>query len=239
MAAMRLDKYLCHSTALTRSRAQGMIRSGQVKVNGEVLKDPSFKLAADATVTWRDQAVALTGHRYLMLNKPLGVVCATADAQHRTVLDLLDMENKKGLHVAGRLDIDTTGLVLISDDGDWTHRISSPKHRCDKSYRATLAEAVEPSLVERFVEGIELRNEKKKTRPAQLEILGPTEVRLIISEGKYHQVKRMFAAVGNRVVSLHRERVGAIVLDPTLQPGQWRELTEAEVAAVRQTDATD
>lgn len=236
MAVIRLDKYLCHATGLTRSRAQGMIRGGQVRVNGEVVKDPSYKLPDDAGVTWREQAVQPTGYRYLMLNKPLGVVCTTTDERHRTVLDLLDMANKKGLHVAGRLDVDTTGLVLISDDGDWTHRITSPKRRCDKTYRASLAEPVDEAVVERFAEGIELRNEKKKTLPARLEIIVPTEVRLTISEGKYHQVKRMFAAVGNRVVSLHRERVGAIVLDPSLQPGQWRELSEAEVAAVRQTD---
>ncbi|HEX9803714.1 MAG TPA: 16S rRNA pseudouridine(516) synthase RsuA [Gammaproteobacteria bacterium] len=229
---MRLDKYLCHSTSLTRSRAQGMIRGGQVTVNGEVAKDPSYKLPADAHVTWRDQAVALSGHRYLMLNKPQGVVCAATDALHKTVLDLLDVQNPKGLHVAGRLDIDTTGLVLISDDGDWTHRITAPRHKCEKRYRVTLAEPVADGVVERFAEGIELRGEKQKTSPAVLELLGPQEVRVTLSEGRYHQVKRMFAAVGNRVVALHRERIGAIVLDAGLQPGQWRTLTDAERESV-------
>lgn len=229
---MRLDKYLCHATALTRSRAQGMIRGGQVTVNGEVVKDPSYKLPADARVTWRDQAVALSGHRYLMLNKPQGVVCAATDARHKTVLDLLDVQNPKGLHVAGRLDIDTTGLVLISDDGDWTHRITAPRHKCEKRYRVTLAEPVADGVVERFAEGIELRGEKQKTSPAVLELLGPQEVRVTLSEGRYHQVKRMFAAVGNRVVALHRERIGAIVLDAGLQPGQWRTLTDAERESV-------
>ena len=232
---MRLDKYLCHSTGLTRSRAQGMIRSGQVTVNGEVVKDTSYKLPADAVVTWRDQTVQLSGKRYYMLNKPVDVVCATTDAQHRTVLDLLGGENTKGLHVAGRLDIDTTGLVLLSDDGDWTHRITSPKHECSKTYRVSLAEPVDESLTGRFAEGIELRNEEKKTRPAGLEIITPTEVRLTIGEGKYHQVKRMFAAVGNKVLALHRERIGALVLDPDLEPGQWRELSKAEVEAVAST----
>ena len=229
---MRLDKYLCHATGLTRSRAQGMIRSGQVSVNGEVVKDTSYKLPAAAAVTWRDRAVELSGKRYYMLNKPVGVICATTDARHRTVLDLLGVENKKGLHVAGRLDSDTTGLVLISDDGDWTHRITSPKRRCDKSYRATLAEPVDEAVAAQFAAGIALRNEKKKTLPARLEILTPTEVRLHISEGKYHQVKRMFAALGNRVVALHRERIGTLVLDACLQPGQWRELTDDEVVGV-------
>ncbi len=229
---MRLDKYLCHGTGLTRSRAQGMIRSGQVTVNGEVVKDPSYKLPANAEVNWRDRTVQLTGHRYIMLNKPLDVVCATTDVRHKTVLDLLDVENKKGLHVAGRLDIDTTGLVLITDDGDWSHRLTSPKHHCSKRYRVTLAEPVEKGLAERFAEGIELRNEKRKTRPAVLEQLSATEVYLTLSEGKYHQVKRMFAAAGNHVTALHRESVGKIVLDANLQPGQWRELTPEEIGVI-------
>lgn len=229
---MRLDKYLCHATGLTRSRAQGMIRGGQVTVNGELVKDPSFKLTSEAAVTWRDQAVQIGGHRYFMLNKPLGVVCATTDAQHKTVLDLLDIENKKGLHVAGRLDIDTTGLVLITDDGDWSHRLTSPRRECGKRYRATLAEPVDEGLAERFAEGMALRNEKKKTRPAALELLSATEVRLTLSEGKYHQVKRMFAAAGNRVIALHRESVGEIALDAELQPGQWRALRPEEVDSV-------
>jgi len=229
---MRLDKYLCHATGLTRSRAQGMIRGGQVAVNGEVVKSPNLKLPAGASVTWRDKAVQLGGKRYLMLNKPEGVVCATTGEQHRTVLDLLDVDNKKGLHVAGRLDVDTTGLVLITDDGDWSHRITSPRHKCPKTYRVTLAEAVDASLVEHFAEGIQLRNDKTPTKPATLEILTPTEVRLTISEGRYHQVKRMFAAVGQHVVALHRERIGAIELDPAMLPGQWRALSEDEIGSM-------
>jgi len=226
---MRLDKYLCHATGLTRSRAQGMIRGGQVTVNGEVVKSPSQKLPDGATVTWRDEAVQLTGKRYFMLNKPEGVVCATTDSEHRTVIDLLDIENKKGLHVAGRLDIDTTGLVLITDDGDWSHRITSPKQKCPKTYRVTLAEAIDDSAEQRFAEGIELHNEPKKTQPAKLKVISATEVRLTISEGKYHQVKRMFAALGNHVVALHRERIGMIVLDSDLPLGESRPLQDNEI----------
>lgn len=229
---MRLDKYLAHATGLTRSRAHGMIRSGQVTVNGEVVKVIGHKLKADDEVSWREQAVEPIGKRYIMLNKPIGVVCATTDAQHRTVIDLIGLDNKRGLHVAGRLDIDTSGLVLITNDGDWSHRITSPKYRCGKTYRATLATPVTAELVQRFAEGLVLRNEQRKTLPAQLEIITPTEVRITLTEGKYHQVKRMFAAVGNRVVTLHRERVGGVVLDHELSPGQWRELTDDEFEAL-------
>jgi 16S rRNA pseudouridine516 synthase len=228
MAAMRLDKYLCHATGLTRSRAQITIRLGQVTVDGTVVRDPACKIGPQAQVAWRECEVAPQGHRYYMLNKPQGVICATSDPSHRTVLDLLDMENKKGLHAAGRLDIDTTGLVLISDDGDWTHRITAPRHKCPKRYRVTLAEPLEASAVTQFVSGIELKGEQEKTKPAQLEILAPTEVLLTISEGKYHQVKRMFAAVGNHVLALHREAIGGLQLDEALAPGEYRPLSEAE-----------
>lgn len=234
---MRLDKYLAHATGLTRSRAHGMIRSGQVSVDGKTVKIIGYKVPDGAEVTWRDQSVELGGKRYIMLNKPEGVVCATSDASHKTVLDLLELDNKKGLHIAGRLDIDTTGLVLITNDGDWSHRITSPKHQCSKTYRATLAEPVAQEVVEQFARGVELRNEKRPTLPAQLQLLSSTEVRLTISEGKYHQVKRMFAAVGNRVVSLHRERIGRLSLDDSLTPGKWRELSEQEVASLASPDA--
>ncbi|WP_455219009.1 16S rRNA pseudouridine(516) synthase RsuA [Kaarinaea lacus] len=230
--AMRLDKYLCHSSSLTRSHAQRVIRSGQVSVDGEVVKDPSYKIPDNAEVVWREQTLQLTGHRYFMLNKPVGVVCAATDARHKTVIDLLDVDNKKGLHVAGRLDIDTTGLVLITDDGDWSHRLTSPRRQCNKRYRVRLAEPIDVGFVECFAEGIELRNEKKKTRPARLEIIQANEVLLTLNEGKYHQVKRMFAAGGNHVASLHRESIGAIVLDPDLQPGHWRMLTREEIDAI-------
>jgi len=230
---MRLDKYLAHATGLTRSRAHGMIRSGRVRVDGKVVKVIGFKVPDGAEVTLCDQSIAVGGKRYIMLNKPTDVVCATTDASHKTVIDLLQIDNKKELHVAGRLDIDTTGLVLITDDGDWSHRVTSPKHSVGKTYLATLAEPVEESLIEQFAEGLELRNENKKTLPARLEIIAPTQVRLTLSEGKYHQVKRMFAAVGNRVVELHRESIGAVQLDKTLEPGQWRELTSEEVEALR------
>ncbi len=234
MICMRLDKYLCHATELTRSRAQGAIRGGQVTVDGKVVKAPDFKLPTAAQVKWRGNEIRHTGKRYYMLHKPSGVVCATVDDQHKTVLDLLDTRERKGLHVVGRLDIDATGLVLLTDDGDWSHRITSPRYACSKTYRVTLVEPLEASLVDRFAKGIQLRNEKTRTQPAVLEIIDSHEARLTISEGKYHQVKRMFAAVGNRVTSLHREHIGALELDQALRPGEWRSLTKEEIEAMQQ-----
>ncbi len=130
--------------------------------------------------------------------------------------------------------MDTTGLVLITDDGQWSHRITSPKHKCDKTYRVWLADPVQADYAEKLANGIELRNEREMTLPAQMELVNAdeNEVLLTIHEGKYHQVKRMFAALGNKVVGLHRERVGDIVLDEALEPGEYRYLTEEEVASI-------
>jgi len=228
MPAMRLDKFLCHATGLTRSQAQKVIRRREVRVDDVEVRDPSLAVSDEMEVEWQGRTIRLSGPRYIMLNKPFGVVSATLDEQHTTVIDLLDEANPKGLHIAGRLDIDTTGLVLISDDGEWTHRITSPRHKCDKAYLVTLAEPLDEALGERFAAGVMLKGEKEKTKPARLEILSPTEARITISEGKYHQVKRMFAAVGNHVVALHREAIGALQLDETLAPGEWRPLSEEE-----------
>lgn len=230
MAAIRLDKLLCHATGITRSQAQKNIRRREVEVDGVAVRDPSLQVHEGNVVFWQGHEIRLSGPRYFMMNKPTGVVCATVDSQHSTVLDLLEETNLRGLHVAGRLDIDTTGLVLISDDGEWSHRITSPRRQCEKRYRVTLAEPLQTSLIEHFAAGIELKNEEEKTRPAVLTILAPTEAQLVITEGKYHQVKRMFAAVGNRVVTLHREAIGEIVLPDDLAVGEYRSLPAKWVA---------
>jgi 16S rRNA pseudouridine516 synthase len=146
------------------------------------------------------------------------------------VFVLLDEPNIDKLHTVGRLDLDTTGLLLITDDGQWSHKISSPKHECAKTYRAWLADPVEDSAIAQFAEGVMLRGEKTLTKPAQLEIISPTECLLTIHEGRYHQVKRMFAAIGNKVVQLHRERVGPLTLDTSLAEGEYRQLTPEEVS---------
>lgn len=229
MAGMRLDKLLCHATGLTRSQVTKILRAREVTVDGVEERKGATHIGDEQIVEWQGREIRLSGPRYFMMNKPVGVVCATLDSQHTTIIDLMDEANPKGLHAAGRLDIDTTGLVLISDDGEWTHRITSPKHKCDKSYLAVLSEPLDSTLVEKFSEGIELKGEKEKTKPAVLEILEPDLARIVISEGKYHQVKRMFAACGNHVEELHRERIGGLWLDEDLEEGEYRPLTEEEV----------
>jgi 16S rRNA pseudouridine516 synthase len=229
---MRLDKFIASVTDLSRSDAKRVIKSGFVSVDGRTVLDAQCEVAADAHVALEGQPLRSALPRYFMLHKPEGFVCATKDRTHRTVLDLLHEDNLEALHIAGRLDVDTTGLVLLTDDGQWSHRITAPKSHCDKTYRLTTAEPIVAEAVEQFARGLFLHEEKQRLKPALLDIIDSHNARLTISEGKYHQVKRMFGALGNAVVMLHRERIGSIVLDPELEEGQYRALTPEEVGSV-------
>lgn len=229
---MRLDKYLSQATGLPRSLTKRQIKCKNVEVNGEVNQDQGYQVKAGDEVQLEGRILPPPGPKYLMLNKPQGTVCATEDSEHPTVIDLLDLPNIKGLHPAGRLDIDTTGLVLLTDDGQWSHRVTSPKQLCDKTYLVTTADPIPETVIAQFAEGLELRNEDKPTLPSELEILDSHSARVTLHEGRYHQVKRMFAATGNKVVALHREKVGTITLDPELESGEYRFLTTDEIKTI-------
>ncbi|RPH30343.1 16S rRNA pseudouridine(516) synthase RsuA [Buttiauxella warmboldiae] len=230
---MRLDKFISQQLGVSRAIAGREIRAQRVTIDGEMVRDASFKLHPEHQVEFDGRSLTQqNGPRYFMLNKPQGYVCSTEDPDHPTVLYFLDEPMAHKLHAAGRLDIDTTGLVLMTDDGQWSHRITSPRHHCEKTYLVTLENPVSDDTAEQFAAGVQLHNEKDLTLPAVMEVITPLEVRLTISEGRYHQVKRMFAAVGNHVVGLHRERIGAIAMDADLAPGEYRPLTAEEVASV-------
>ena len=229
---MRLDRFLSHAFGLTRSQAQRAIRAGEVTVDDVRVNDPAVKVVERAVVTLDGRPLGPAAPRYLMLHKPAGCVCATRDGMHTTVLDLLPAAARAGLHAAGRLDLEVTGLVLLTDDGDWSHRVTAPRRKCPKTYRAELAEPIGEAALAALRRGVLLRGEDRDTRPATIERLGPAAVRITVTEGRYHQVKRMFAAVGNRVTALHRERIGPVALDPALPPGGWRDLTAAEVTGL-------
>ena len=230
---MRLDKYLAQATDYSRKEIKKAIRRAEVLVNDRQADDPAMQVDEGDEVVLDGQRIRHHGPRYFMLNKPEGVVSVTKDGRNMTVLDLLaDEANRERLHVAGRLDKDATGLLLITDDGEWTHHVISPRRHCDKVYLVQLAEPLEPHYSEKFAQGIWLAEEKKRCLPARLEALDDRTARLTLREGKYHQVKRMFAALGNHVEALHRERIGGIVLDAELAPGEYRPLTEEEVASV-------
>ncbi len=231
---MRLDKYLCDALGATRKESTKIIKSGEVTVDGDIQKSGSFKVLDGAEVMWQERVIGAPGPRYIMLFKPADFVCSHEDSYNQTAFVLLDEPKVENLHFAGRLDVDTTGLVLITDDGKWSHRITSPKHKCEKTYRVWLADAIQPDYADKLAQGIMLRNEQEATLPAHLEIVNEAENELLLTivEGKYHQVKRMFAALGNKVEYLHRERIGAIELDESLEPGDYRYLTQEEIDSV-------
>ena len=229
---MRLDKFICQSTNLTRTLAKREIARGNVNVDGAPVRKADFKVQAHMDVFFNGSSLSQRAERYIMLHKPIDVICSTVDEEHLSVLNLIEVDKRNQLHIAGRLDVDTTGLVLITDDGQWSHRVTSPKRECNKRYRVQLADPIADDAVAAFTAGIQLRSEDKPCLPAQLEILADKEVLLTIQEGKYHQVKRMFASLGNKVVALHREQIGAIELDSNLAPGEWRYLTAEEAASI-------
>ncbi|MGK0499497.1 MAG: 16S rRNA pseudouridine516 synthase [Oceanicoccus sp.] len=229
---MRLDKYLASVTDYSRSDAKKMIKSRRVSVADIIVVDPRSEIDDDAVVTIDELVLRSAVPRYFMLHKPQGYISATKDRTHLTALELLDEDNIERLHIAGRLDIDTTGLLLITDDGNWSHRVTSPNRDCKKTYWLEATDPITAAQIEQIEQGIKLDNEKRPTLPAAMELIDEHTARLTISEGKYHQVKRMLAAVGNHIDLLHRERIADITLDEDLAQGEYRALTPAEVACI-------
>ena len=226
---MRLDKFICESTELTRSEAKSAIRKGLISNQAGALRSGSYKIIADDIIQFKGQVITTRGFRYIMLNKPQGYISSNVDEQMPSLLNLIEIEKKQNVFIAGRLDADTTGLILITDDWQWSHQVTSPRKKCEKRYRISLQDPISENAVALFAEGIQLKSEPNPCLPAKLEVLSETEVLLTISEGKYHQVKRMFAAVGNYVTKLHREQIGNVELDIELALGESRFLTEQEV----------
>lgn len=232
---IRLDKYLADMGAGTRQEVKKYIRQGRVTVNGLPVKKPEMKVDELCQKVALDETqISYKAYEYYMMNKPKGVVCATCDKRYKTVLDLMGDQKRKDLFPAGRLDKDTEGLLLITNDGALAHRLLSPKKHVDKCYYVTVSGIVTEKDAARFKEGIDIGTSKEReiTLPAVLEILESAEmskVRLTIQEGKFHQVKRMFQALGKEVVYLKRERMGSLFLDPLLNPGEYRSLTEEEI----------
>ncbi len=228
---MRLDRYLSECTELSRSMAKAVLARGEVTVNGMPEKKGNRHIRKEDRVCWNGEVLEPIGLRYIMLNKPEGYECTRGGSRYPSVFNLLDIERAERLHTVGRLDVDSTGLLFVTDDGRWTHRIISPWYRCEKVYRVRLAKPLAIDAVQRFREGILLKGDDNPTLPAELEIITPSEARLSLQEGRYRQVKRMFTAVGNRVVTLHRERIGEVTLDADLLPGESRFLLPEEIAS--------
>lgn len=225
---MRLDQWLARHRGLSLRVARQFIVDGRVTVDGEVSRRPTKELDRFLRISV-DDTIEQTGMRRLclMFNKPVGILSATKDAVHRTVLDLIDHPEKSSLHLAGRLDRSSSGLVLLSNDGSWTSSLSDPAQGVEKEYLVETVGPIPEGAVEAFAMGFFFATEGVKTRPARLEILAPDRARVTLLEGKYHQIKRMFHRFdGLRIRSLHRVRIGSIHLPQDLAPGEWRELED-------------
>jgi 16S rRNA pseudouridine516 synthase len=240
---VRLDKFLADAGAGTRSEVKKYIQKGQVQVNGKSVKKPELKVTKEDQVVMNGQEIhAAPEYVYYLFNKPAGCVSATEDFRDKTVLDYIEeKDRRKGLFPVGRLDKDTEGFLLITDDGPLAHELLSPKKHVDKTYYAKIDGQVTEEHVKQFREGLDIGDEKK-TLPAVLTILlsGPvSEIEVTIHEGRFHQIKRMFEAVGCKVTYLKRLSMGSLVLDETLPLGEYRSLTEAELEGLTKQRGTD
>jgi 16S rRNA pseudouridine516 synthase len=229
---MRLDKFLCHMKKGTRSQVKKDIRAGLVTVNGVVVKNPDFSVDEKKdTVCCQGVPCFYETYVYYMLHKPAGVVSARSDRQEKTVIDLLCAEQQDDLFPVGRLDKDTEGLLLITNDGELAHALLSPKRHVEKEYECKLAHPLNDQEIEQLEQGVDI-GEKQPTKPARVQVTADG-IRLVIMEGKFHQVKRMLQAVDNEVLYLKRIRMGNLVLDETLPKGSYRRLSEGELEALK------
>lgn len=229
---LRLDRYLAEMGMGTRSEVKKAIAKGLVRVNDTIIKKTEFKVDTEIdTVFFQDQPVSYIKYEYYMLNKPAGVISASEDRRESTVVDLITERKRNDLFPVGRLDRDTEGLLLITNDGALSHRLLSPKKHVDKTYYAKIDGKVTIEDVKQFAKGVDIGDEKL-TMPAELIILESgieSKIELTIHEGRFHQVKRMFHAVGKEVVYLKRLRMGSLVLDQRLKSGEYRKLTKEEM----------
>ncbi|MEY8426214.1 pseudouridine synthase [Lachnospiraceae bacterium 46-15] len=236
MGKMRLDKLLANAGVGTRSQVKQLIRKGCISVNGEIVKTPEAKAdSATDNILANGKNVFYTEYEYYMFHKPAGYVTATQDRQDATVMDLLEVPQKEKLFPVGRLDKDTEGLLLITDDGALAHELLSPKKHVDKTYFVRVSGTLLSEHLEAFTSGIDI-GDKKPTLPARLNILSfgeISEAEVTIREGRFHQIKRMFAALGFQVLYLKRLSMGSLRLDAALEKGRYRKLTEEELEQLK------
>jgi 16S rRNA pseudouridine516 synthase len=227
---MRLDRFLIRRGLHSGKEIRGLLVDGRVRVGGEITTDGLQEIDRFSRIELNDEVLQAEQALYLMLHKPAGYLSATTDPLHPTVIELIDHPLRGELHLAGRLDRASTGLLLLTNDGRWSKRVTEPLEGIPKVYRVTTRDEIAAETAGIFAAGLYFAYEDVTTRPAILEVLGKHEARLTLHEGRYHQVKRMFHAVGNQVLSLHRESIGCLRLDESLPSGKFRHLQPAEVA---------
>lgn len=228
----RLDRFLSSELKIKRKDIRLMLAQSRVRVDGIVATDTQQLVDEFSHVSLDDRVLKNKTPRYVMLNKPVGVVSATKDAKHKTVIDLLSHAAKSELHIVGRLDLNTSGLMLLTNDGRWSRKLMSPESKVEKRYRVTLQNPLSEAYIQAFAKGFYFEFEDITTRAAKLEIIAEHVAEVTLTEGKYHQIKRMFGRFRNPVIDLHRCSVGELVLDASLHEGASRDLSAAEVNGI-------
>ena len=237
MNDVRLDKYISQALGFTRSESKTVIKNKRIKVNGNIVRDSDYKVQGNDIVTYNDNQISYEENVYLMLNKPKDYICSTEDSRNKIVLDLISGYNTSKLMIVGRLDIDTTGLLLITNDGSFVHKLTSPSKKIDKKYFVRCDSDFTNDDVISFEKGVEIYLDQETPyicKSSKLEILSdPKEGYITIHEGKYHQVKKMCASVNKTVVELKRVQIGLLKLDERLAMGEYRTLTDEELELLR------
>ena len=233
MNLQRLDKIISSQFNISRTDAKFQIKRGQVSVNGEVVRDPAFSVCPEKDlITFGGQAVVFKKFVYIVMNKPKGVLSASNDKNRQTVVDLVPKELRRpNICPVGRLDRDTTGLLILTDDGQFAHKVISPKSDIKKVYEVTLDGEIPPDAIDKFADGLIL-HDGTKCLPAGLEIVSRNKAKVEIREGKYHQIKRMFGVIGLGVNDLKRLSIGNFSLPPELKEGECREMTEKQIQMI-------
>ncbi len=229
----RLDRFISEFCQINRKAVRLILAQKRVSVDGNIATDIAQIVDQFSSIVMDDKILQQNKAHYIMLNKPVGVVCATKDEKHKTVIDLLvgqfDQETLDSLHIVGRLDLNTSGLILLTNDSRWSERLTSPEHKVSKCYQVTLKNPVTDEYITAFAQGMYFSYENITTKPAVLRIISPFETEVILIEGRYHQIKRMFGRFRNPVVALHRDSIGQLTLDKSLSSGESRVLNAAEV----------
>jgi 16S rRNA pseudouridine516 synthase len=228
----RLDRFLSRQLGIKRQNVRPLLAQKRILVDGNIASDADLQVDEFSHVVLDAQVVQANSPRYMMLHKPVGVVSATKDDQHKTVIDLLDEGDHTDLHIVGRLDLNTSGLILLTNDSRWSKRLTEPDKKVPKVYRVTLENPLTDEYIQAFAEGMYFSYEDITTRPAQLEIISEYVAQVSLVDGRYHQIKRMFGRFRNPVTGLHRMAIGNLDLDYSLAPGQSRVLKRSEVEGI-------
>jgi len=223
-ASNRLDRFLARTLQRPLKQMRLDLAQGMVTVDGQRCSDGALLVNQFTVITYQGRLLQSTVPVYILLHKPIGVVCATKDAQHKTVIDLIDHPQKKELHIVGRLDLNSSGLVLLTNDGRWSSALTDPEHKVSKVYEVELQNPISEDYIDAFADGMYFEFEDQTTAPALLSILSPNKAQVVLTEGKYHQIKRMFGRFRNPVIKLHRIAIGKYQLPPDLKAGDWRAL---------------